>query len=53
MKAPTLNYEELQRAAKIYNEVSFQGFVLNVANSFREGVINQEEVNNLLSTKET
>ncbi len=48
-KAQTLNYEQLRRASFICNELSSQGFVLNVLQSFREGFITAEEKHILLS----
>lgn len=48
MKAPILTFEQLKKASQTYNELSYQGFVLNVFNSFKEGVINQEQKEQLI-----
>lgn len=49
MKAPILNFESLKKASKTYNELTFTGFLANVHRSLREGVITQEQVNELLA----
>lgn len=48
MQTPMLNFEKLKKCKQTYNELSYQGFVLNVARSFRTGIITEEEKDLLL-----
>ena len=48
MKIPALSFEQLTKAKETYNEISYQGFLLNVSKSFYEGLITKEEKDILL-----
>jgi len=51
MKSPLRTFEQLLEGKKIieksYFEPSVQGFILNVNNSFKGGIITEEELNRL------
>jgi len=48
MKTPTYTFETLKLAKLFIGKISLQGFLLNVANSFKEGKITKQEKEELL-----
>jgi len=50
MKMPTLNFEELKRCKQTYNGLSYEGFLLNVANSYWNETITKKEKDFLLQS---
>lgn len=48
MRIPSLNFEELKKSKETVVEISQQGFVGNVFNSWRESLITNEQKDELL-----
>ncbi len=48
MRTPPLNLEQLLRAKHTVNDITLRGFLINVENSFKAGLIDREQMNILL-----
>ena len=48
MKAPICDFEQLNSAKMYVGLISLQGFLINVENSYKEGVITEEQKQELI-----